>query len=126
MRHWRQWLLTIIFISAGGFIFGASGLALAGSVTGLMVDSNKRGFLMGGFIAAFFWLIAAVIKIITGQSMRLLALAGSLANLSGAKTWLLIIVSSLIAFLAGGLGGWLGGSLRQMMNKPTLRQPASF
>jgi hypothetical protein len=126
MRHLKQSLLAIIFISAGGFFFGASGLAFAGIVAGLMANSNKRGFLVGGFIAALFWLVAAVIKISLGQSTQLLALAGSLANLSGAKTWLLVLASALIAFLAGGLGGWLGGSLRQMMNKPTLRQLASF
>jgi hypothetical protein len=58
-----------------------------------------------------------VVKIVNGQSQQLLSLAASLAQLSGAKIWLLVLVSSIIAFLAGGLGGWLGGSLRQI-SKP--------
>jgi hypothetical protein len=56
---------------------------------------------------------------VSGQSQQLLALAGSLAQLAGAKAWLLIIISTVIAFLAGGLGGWLGGGLRQVINKPS-------
>jgi len=114
MRNWKQWPFAIIFISMGGVIFGAGGLALAGLITGWLVNSSQRGFLMSGLTAAFFWLIIAVVKIAGDQSPQLLALAGSLANLSGAKTWLLLMVSSIIAFCAGGLGGWLGGSLRQL------------
>jgi len=114
MRNLTQSLLAIVLIAMGGIIFGANGLALGGVATGLLMNSGKRGFLLSGIIAAFFWLIAAVIKATSGQSPQLLALAGSLANLSGAKAWLLVIGSALIAFVAGGLGGWLGGSLRQM------------
>lgn len=118
-----QWLLTILVIVVGGVLFGAVGLALAGIATGMMLSSSKRGFWLGGAIAALFWLAAAVVKIVNGQSQQLLALAGSLAQLSGAKAWMLVLVSSIIAFLAGGLGGWLGGSLRQVINKPSSSQP---
>jgi hypothetical protein len=114
MRNFKQWLPAILLIVLGGVTFGAGGLALGGVVTGFLMNSGKRGFLISGTVAAFFWLIAAVIKTTGGQSPQLLALAGSLANLSGAKAWLLVIVSSVIAFFAGGLGGWLGGSLRRV------------
>jgi len=114
MRNLTQSLLAIVLIVLGGIIFGAGGLALGGVATGLLVNSGKRGFLISGIVAALFWLMAAVIKTTSGQSPQLLALAGSLANLSGTQAWLLVIVSAVIAFVAGGLGGWLGGSLRQM------------
>jgi hypothetical protein len=123
MRNSAQWLLIILVIAVGGVWFGAVGLALAGIATGMMLSSSKRGFLLGGTIAALFWLAAAVIKIVNGHSQQLLSLAGSLAQLSGANAWLLVIVSTVIAFLAGGLGGWLGGSLRQAINKPSSSQP---
>ncbi|GEM_PF-6478250 len=118
MRDSMQWLLTIAFIVVGGIFFGAIGLALASAAAGWLANSGKRGFGMSASIAAIFWLVVAVIKVIGGKSPQLLALAGSLANLSGAKVWLLVLISAVIAFFAGGLGGWLGGSLRQMMNKP--------
>jgi hypothetical protein len=118
MRDSMQWLLAIAFIVVGGIFLGAIGLALAGAAAGWLVNSGKRGFGMGASVAAIFWLVAAVIKVIGGKSPQLLALAGSLANLSGAKVWLLVLISSVIAFFAGGLGGWLGGSLRQAMSKP--------
>jgi len=114
MRNLTQYLLAIVLISIGGILLGAVGLALGGVATGLLVNSGKRGFLLSSIIAALFWLVAAIIKTTSGQSPQLLTLAGSLANLSGAQAWLLVIVSSVIAFLAGGLGGWLGGNLRQM------------
>lgn len=123
MRNSAQWLLIIFIIVVGGVLFGVVGLALAGIATGMMLSSNKRGFLLGGTTAALFWLAAAVIKIVNGQSQQLLSFAGSLTQLSGAKAWLLVLVSSIIAFLAGGLGGWLGGSLRQVINKPPSSQP---
>jgi hypothetical protein len=107
----------------GGIIFGAGGLALGGVATGLLVNSGKRGFLISGMGAALFWLMAAVIKTMSGPSQQLLALAGSLVNLSGVQAWLLVIGSVVIAFIAGGLGGWLGGSLRQRANPPSSRQP---
>jgi len=116
MRNLTQGLFAIFLIAMGGIIFGAGGVA-----TGLLVNSGKRGFLISGMIAALFWLIAAVIKIMSGQSPQLLVLAGALANLAGAQAWLLIIGSVVIAFLTGGLGGWLGGSLRQMINPPSSR-----
>jgi len=114
MRNLTQCLLAIVLIAMGGIIFGAIGLALGGVATGLLMNSGKRGFLLSGVVAAFFWLIAAVIKATSGQSPQLLTLAASLANLTDAKAWLLVFVSSVIAFLAGGLGGWLGGSLRRL------------
>ncbi len=113
MQNWKQWLFAVLLIAMGGMFFGAIGLALAGAGTGAMANSNKRGFFRGGMIAALFWFAAAIYKIVGSQRPQLLALAGSLANLSGAKAWLLVIVSSVIAFFAGGLGGWLGGSLRR-------------
>jgi hypothetical protein len=112
MRNSVQWLLIIFVMVVGGVLFGVVGLALAGIATGMMLSSSQRGFLFGGTTAALFWLAAAVVKIVNGQSQQLLLLAGSLSQLSGAKAWLLVLVSSIIAFLAGGLGGWLGGSLR--------------
>jgi len=118
MRHSMQWLLTIAFIVLGGIFFGAIGLAVAGAAAGWLVNSGKRGFGMGASAAAILWLVVAVIKTIGGKSPQLLALAGSFANLAGAKVWLLVLISVLIAFFAGGLGGWLGGSLRQVMSKP--------
>jgi len=117
MSNLTQYLLAIVLIAMGGIIFGAGGLALGGGVTGFLMNSGKRGFLLSGIIAAGFWFFTAAIKTTSGPSPQLLALAGSLANLSGAKAWLLVIVSSVIAFLAGGLGGWLGGSLRQMTGR---------
>ncbi|MDZ7360010.1 MAG: hypothetical protein ONB46_04685 [candidate division KSB1 bacterium] len=125
MRYSMQWLLTIAFIVVGGIFLGALGLALAGAAAGWLVNSGKRGFGMAASVAAIFWLVVAVIKVLGGKSPQLLALAGSLANLSGPKAWLLVLVSGLMAFFAGGLGGWLGGSLRQVMSKPTSQQPAS-
>jgi len=124
MRDSMQWLLTIAFIVLGGIFFGAIGLAVAGAMTGWLVNSGKRGFGMSAFIAAIFWLVLAVMKTTGKKSPQLLALAGSLANLSGAKVWLLVLISALIAFFAGGLGGWLGGSLRQVMSRPASEQPA--
>jgi hypothetical protein len=118
-----QWLMIIFIIAVGGVLFGIVGLALAGIATGMMLSSSKRGFLLGGTTAALFWLTVAVVKIVNGQSQQLLSLAGSLARLSGAKAWLLVMISTVIAFLAGGLGGWLGGSLRQVINKPPSSQP---
>jgi len=125
MRNLTQCLLAIVLIAMGGMIFGAIGLALGGVATGLLINSGKRGFFLSGIVAGLFWLIAAVVKITIGQSPQLLALAGSLANLSGAKGWLLILLSSVIAFVTGGLGGWLGGSLRQM-SKKRLRTVSAF
>ena len=119
MRNSVQWLLTILVMVVGGVLFGVVGLALAGIAAGMMLSSSKRGFLLGGTTAALFWLAVAVVKIVNGQSQQLLSLAGSLAQLSGAKAWLLVLASSIIAFLAGGLGGWLGGGLRQVINKPS-------
>jgi hypothetical protein len=106
-------VLTILFTAMGGTLLGAAGLALFGVVTGWMMSSRLRGFLMAGFAAACFWLIVALIQIATHHGQTLLSLTASLINLSGASAWLLVIVSALLAFLAGGLGGWLGGSLRQ-------------
>jgi hypothetical protein len=117
MRNSVQWLLIIFVMVVGGVLFGVVGLALAGIATGMMLSSSQRGFLFGGTTAALFWLAAAVVKIVNGQSQQLLLLAGSLSQLSGAKAWLLVLVSSIIAFLAGGLGGWLGGSLRQVFHR---------
>ncbi len=114
MQNWKQWLLAVLLIALGGMFFGAIGLALAGVGIGAIANSSKRGFFRGGMIAALFWLAAAMYKIVNTPSPQLLALAGSLANLSGAQVWLLVIGSAVIAFLAGGLGGWLGSSLRQM------------
>jgi hypothetical protein len=122
MRDVMPWLLAIFLIIVGGIFFGAIGLALAGVAAGWFANSGKRGFGMAASVAAIFWLVVAVIKVIGGKSPQLLALAGSLANLSGAKVWLLVLISSVIAFFAGGLGGWLGGSLRQAMSKPPLQQ----
>jgi hypothetical protein len=124
MRNAVQWLLIIFIIPAGGVLFGVVGLALAGIATGMTLSSSNRGFLVGGTTAALFWLAVAMVKIVNGQSQQLLTLAGSLAQLSGAKVWLLVIVSTVIAFLAGGLGGWLGGGLRQIIGKPPSQQPA--
>ena len=124
MRNSVQWLLAIFMIAVGGVLFGAVGLALAGIAVGMMPASSKRGFLFGGTIAALFWLATAMVKILSGQSQQLLSLAGSLARLSGAKAWLLVVISTVVAFLAGGLGGWLGGSLRQAISKSSSRQPA--
>jgi hypothetical protein len=123
MRNSVQWLLVISIIVVGGVLFGAVGLALAGIVAGVMLPSSKRGFWASGIMAALFWLSVAVVKIVSGQSQQLLSLAGSLARLSGASAWLLVMISTVIAFLAGGLGGWLGGSLRQVINKPSSSQP---
>lgn len=123
MRNSVQWLLAILMIVIGGVLFGAVGLALAGIATGMMFSSSKHGFWRGGAVAALFWLAAAVVKIVNGQSQQLLSLAGSLAQLSGAKAWLLVMISTAIAFLAGGLGGWLGGGLRRVINKPSSSQP---
>jgi len=123
MRNSVQWLLIIFAIAVGGVLLGAGGLALAGIATGMMLSSSKRGFLVGGTTAALFWLAVAVVKIANGQSRQLLALAESLAQLSGAKAWLLVMISTVIAFLAGGLGGWLGGGLRQIISKPPSQQP---
>lgn len=123
MQNSVRWLLIIFVIAVGGALFGAVGLAMAGIATGTMLSSSKRGFLLGGTTAALFWLAAAVVKIVNGQSQQLLALAGSLAQLSGVKAWLLVMISTVIAFLAGGLGGWLGSSLRQIINKPSSSQP---
>ncbi len=124
MRNLMQWLLAVVFITIGGMIFGASGLALGGVATGLLADSSRRGFLIGSFSAAFFWLMVASGKVISGQSPQLLMLAGSLANLRGTTAWLLVVAALVIAFFAGGLGGWLGGSLRQMLNTPVSRRSA--
>ena len=117
-----QWLLAVVFITIGGMIFGASGLALGGVATGLLAGSSRRGFLIGSFSAAFFWLMVASGKVFSGQSPQLLTLAGSLANLTDTTAWLLVVAALLIAFLAGGLGGWLGGSLRQTINTPVSRR----
>jgi len=124
MRNWWQWFLSTLLVTIGGIIFGASGLALAGAVIGLILNSSKRAFLTSGVIAAIFWLAVAVYKIASGQSPQLLALAGALADLSGAKAWLLVIVATLIAFVSGGLGGWAGGSLRQMTSRQRPQQTA--
>jgi hypothetical protein len=113
MRNLRLLSSAVLFMITGGIFFGASGLAAAGVATGMILSSSKRGFFLSGVIAALFWLVVATYKIASGQSPQLLALAGSLAQLSGVQAWLLVIISSVIAFLAGGLGGWLGGSLRQ-------------
>ncbi len=124
MRNLMQWLLAVVFITIGGMIFGASGLALGGVATGLLAGSSRRGFFIGSFCAAFFWLMVASGKVISGQSPQLLMLAGSLANLTGTTAWLLVVAALVIAFFAGGLGGWLGGSLRQMLNTPVSRRSA--
>ncbi len=113
-----QLLLSILFVVAGGAFFGVAGLAAAGIATGWMLSSRLRSFFFSGAAAALFWIIVAIIQTAGGQSQQLLSLAASLAQLSGAKIWLLVLVSAIIAFLAGGLGGWLGGSLRQVINKP--------
>lgn len=107
--------LPILLIAIAGTWLGVNGLACAGVATGWMVYSPKRGFWLAGVAAAGFWLIVTVIKIVSGNSQQLLTLAAALANLAGAKMWLLVVVSAAIAFLAGGLGGWLGGSLRQLL-----------
>jgi hypothetical protein len=52
MRNSVQWLLIVLVIAVGGVWFGAVGLALAGIVTGMLLSSSKRGFLLGGTIAA--------------------------------------------------------------------------
>jgi endonuclease/exonuclease/phosphatase family metal-dependent hydrolase len=111
-----RFALAMLFTVVAGPLLGAAGLALAGVVTGWMISSRAVGFLISGAAAASFWLIAALIQIAGGQSFALLALTAKSVRLSGASVWLLSIISVLIAFLAGGLGGWLGGSLRQMKN----------
>jgi hypothetical protein len=118
MKKWTQSLWAILFSAASGALLGTLGLTLAGIVIGLMLASSKRGFLVSGAVAALFWIIVAIIQTGGGQSQQLLSLAASMAQLSGAKVWLLVMVSAIIAFLAGGLGGWLGGSLRQVISKP--------
>lgn len=124
MRNLTQWLLAVVCMTCGGMIFGVSGLALGGVATGLLANSSKRGFFIGSFSAALFWLIIASGKVFSGQSPQLLELAGSLANLTGTKAWLLVVAAAVIAFFAGGLGGWLGGSLRQIINPPASRRSA--
>lgn len=114
MHNLTRWLVAIVFVVIGGIIFGLAGLAIGGIVAGFLINSGRRGFLIGGSLAAFFWLFTAVIKVASGQSSQLLTLAGSLVNLSGAKAWLLVAGSVLIAFVAGGLGGWLGGNLQRL------------
>ncbi len=115
MQNRIQLTLLILLIAAAGTWLGVNGLALAGVATGWMAYSSKRGFWLAGVAAAGFWLTVAVIKIASGNSQQLLTLAASLADLAGTKMWLLVGVSAAIAFLAGGLGGWLGGSLRQLL-----------
>ncbi|MGH7597556.1 MAG: hypothetical protein ACREOI_14475 [bacterium] len=126
MRNSVQLLLIIFIIAVGGAWFGVVGLALAGIATGMMLASSKHGFLLGGTTAALFWLTVAMVKIVNGQSQLLLSLAASLAQLSGAKIWFLVLASSIIAFLAGGLGGWLGGSLRQVIHRAAQPEPKAL
>jgi len=116
MRNAQQWLLAILFIVLGGMLFGVAGLALAGIITGWFSNSRKRGFSMAGLVAAVFWGVVGVAKVLSGQSQPLLSLTASLLKFTGLQAWLLILGSALLAFLAGGLGGWLGGSLRQVKN----------
>ena len=117
MRQLTQAVLTVLLIFAGGLLFGAIGLALAGIGAGWLIASGRRGFLIAGVTAALFWLIAAIAQIESGQSQTLLSLIASLLKLSSASAWLLLIVSALLAFFAGGLGGWLGGSLQQVKGR---------
>jgi hypothetical protein len=117
MRNLRQLSLIILFMITGGIFFGAVGLAAAGVATGASQKSSKRGFLWSGVIAALFWLVVATHKIASGQSPQLLALTGSVVQLSGPRAWLLVVLSGMIAFFAGGFGGWLGGSLRQALHR---------
>jgi hypothetical protein len=119
-------LLSILFIIAGGAFFGVAGLAAAGVATGWMLSSRLRSFFISGAAAALFWIIVAVFQTVGGQSQQLLSLAASLAQLSGARIWLLVLVSSSIAFLAGGLGGWLGGSLRQVIHPAAQPDPSAL
>ena len=117
MRNTLQWFMAIFLITLGGMLFGVLGLAVGGVVTGWLTNSRKLGIGIAGLVAAFFWGSAASFKVLSGQSQPLLALAGAVANLAGTKAWLLVVGSALIAFFAGGLGGWLGGSLRRMSGR---------
>ena len=114
MRNSLQWFVAIFLIALGGILFGAIGLAGAGVVIGWMANSSKRGFGIAGLAAAFFWGSAALIKVLSGPSQPLLTLTATLANFAGPKAWLLVLLSVIIAFFAGALGGWLGGGLRQV------------
>lgn len=114
MRNSLQWFVAIFLIVLGGMLFGTMGLAGAGVITGWMVNSSKRGFAVAGLAAAFFWGSAALIKVLSGPSQPLLTLTAALANFSGPKAWLLVLLAITIAFFAGALGGWLGGGLRQV------------
>lgn len=114
MRNSLQWFVAIFLLAVGGMLFGVMGLAGAGVVTGWLANSGKRGFGIAGLVAAFFWGSAASIKVLSGPSQPLLTLTAALANFSGPKAWLLVLLSVVIAFFAGALGGWLGGSLRKV------------
>jgi len=88
-------------------------MPIAGFVAGWMLASGNRGFLFGGLGVMLAWLVSIGGRTAAAPLGRLLVVFSGMLGLDPSLAFVPVLLTIILAFLLGGLGGLTGGLAAQ-------------
>lgn len=109
-----DWSVRIVFLATFAFaelllLTGTWQLAyLAGFLAGMLSLTARRAILLGGLGVAVAWAAYLVYVFVAGQGLQLADLVGEILGVGKGAWWLLTLMTLLLGFLLGLVGGLTG------------------